>query len=61
MILTFELTRDIIRVNPHIKFYISMSNGSATIELTDAQTDGTDFIPSTIDAAGNQQIEIHIF
>ncbi len=57
IILTFELIRDIIRVNPHIKFYISMSNGSATRELTD----GTDFIPSTVDAGGNQQIEIHMF
>ena len=52
------LIQDIVRVNPHTKFWVHTSNGSAARELTDAhthrQTDGTDFIPSTADAGGNK-------
>ncbi len=49
------LIRDIIKVNASTKFRVCMSNGSAVRALTDTltHTDGTDFIPSTADAGGN--------
>ncbi len=65
MTLTFELIRDIVKVNTSTKFRVCMSNGSAVRALTnrhthtrtdgrtDTQTDGTDFIPSTAYAGGN--------
>ena len=39
MTLTFELIRDIIKVNASIKYWVCMSNGSAMRALTDRQTD----------------------
>ena len=57
MTLTFELIRDIVKVNPSTKFWVRASNGSARRVLTDkhthTQTHETDFIPSTADAGGN--------
>ncbi len=53
MTLTFELIRDIIKVNASTKFWVSASNASTVRALTDRQTDGTDSIPSTADVEGN--------
>ncbi len=57
MTLTFKLIRDIVNGNVHAEFQVRISNGSAVRVLTDGQTnkqtDGTDFIPSTADAGGN--------
>ena len=58
MTLIMVLGPDIIKVHPHTKFRLRMSNGSALRALTDAQTDrqtdGTNSIMSTDDAGGNE-------
>ncbi len=58
MTLTFELIRDIIKVNASTKFRVCMSNGSAVRAFTDTHThtDGTDFIPSTATQEGKMLI-----
>ncbi len=57
MTLNFELIQDIVNVDPCTKSWVFASNGSTVRALTDAHTQrhtgGTDFIPSTADAGGN--------
>ncbi len=61
MTLTFELVREIIKVNPCVKFCDHTPNGSAVRALTDrhtdthTHTDGSVFITSTADAGGNNE------
>ncbi len=61
MTLTIELIRHIIKVNPCTKFCDDMSNGSAVRVPTNRHThrhthpEGTVFITSTADAAGNNR------
>ncbi len=55
MTLTFELVRDIVKMNPCAKFWVHTLNCSAVRALTNKQTDGTDFMPSTADAGGTRE------
>ncbi len=66
MTLTFELGWDLTKVYFHTKFRDPRSNGLAVRALTNWQThththtqkDGTDFIPSTADAGGNEYLKV---
>ena len=52
--------KSIVKVNLTTKFLVRTSNNSAVRGFADTHTDGTDFIPSTSDARGNNIMDIFL-